>query len=650
MGKGARIRKERAEKRDHEPAQLKGGKSNPKPTGNQPPPWPPSGKMPPFGLAGGWPSEDPISKVMSFVSSQPQLIVCGLFGLDPITYDERRELLGGVSLYHSLETVACVQAQWDVAYSTTRGVRDVEGDFLAGGGEGGLSEKVLKRIIIYGDMLISPRATAQLQREIIEYASTDHAAPAIDRNTLTQLLLSITTEQNLNSEFAGDVPTTDEIAKLQHKLPKMGLEELHEYAKPLIQGEIASALFNAPLRLEIVLSNTYDLWFTKWAPRSKTTGLGATPAEAFKIATEVELIDIMRLGLRIIKRSTKNQQVRFSRDELLADGASEAAIDYLFTNMALKLDDFKTKLQEDRNAGEIGHQRYTLTRYPFLAINDNAFVTIRHQWALDRLCGGQLYFEAWASLPGSARHRFKTAMNDAFEQFVAGILHRIVDKCPHLLAIADEPDMQAAWTQKKGVEPSVCDWLILGKDHCVVIDATNHAVKEDAAQGLATWEAYSADVEKIFMDTDHGKYSQLLSTIDLVQKHRGWEGHKVDNKTMYAPLVIVPDAGVTNGLLAQFDINIRSVRAFKHLQPQVYAPGIVPLSDLQLLEGMANIGAKGGKNPNMMDLIAKWRTAASKYGMASLQLYLLSYGAPTLPLSDHILKNSGMVINLLNGN
>jgi hypothetical protein len=29
----------------------------------------------------------------------------------------------------------------------------------------------------------------------------------------------------------------------------------------------------------------------------------------------------------------------------------------------------------------------------------------------------------------------------------------------------------------------------------------------------------------------------------------------------------------------QFDIDIRSVKAFKHLQPQVYAPGIVPLSD-----------------------------------------------------------------------
>lgn len=649
MGKGARIRKERAEKRDQETDRRKGEKVNPKGTGDQSP-WPPSGNVPPFGLPGGSPSNDPISKVMSFLTSQPQLIVCGLFGLDPLSYDERRELLTGVSLYDALETVARVQSKWDVAYSTTQGVRAVEGDFLAAGGEGGLCEKVLNRIITYGDMLISPRATAQLQREIIEYATADHAAPAIDRNTLVHLLLSITTEQNLNPEFAGDVPTADEIAKLQHMLPKMGLEETHEYAKPLIQDEIASALFNSPLRLEIALSNTYDLWFTEWAPRSKATGLGATPAEAFKIATDVELLDILRLGRRIIKRSTKNQQVRFTRDELLADGASQAAIDYLFANMALKLNDFKAKLQDDRDVGQIGHQRYTLTRYPFLAVDADTFVTIRHQWALDRLCGGQLYFEAWARLSGSTRNRFKTAMNDAFEQFVGTTIHRIFNKCPHLLAIADEPDMQTAWTRKKGETPSVCDWMILGKDHCVVIDATNHAVKEDAAQGLASWESYSADVEKIFMDTDHGKYSQLLSTIDLVRKHGGWGGQKVDDKTMYAPLVIVPDAGVTNGLLAQFDINIRSVKAFKHLQPQVYAPGIVPLSDLQLLEGMADVGAKHGKNPNMMDLIAKWRTAASKYGMASLQLYLLSYGAPILPVSDHIVTNNRMVMNLLDGN
>ncbi len=117
--------------------------------------------------------------------------------------------------------------------------------------------------------------------------------------------------------------------------------------------------------------------------------------------------------------------------------------------MALPLDDYRAKLQENRNAGAIGHQRYTLTQYPFLKIDDNTFVMIRHQWALDRLCGGQLYFEAWFNLSSRAlRDRFKTAMSDAFEQFVGGILHRIFDKSPHLRAIVDEDGMQAAWTEQ----------------------------------------------------------------------------------------------------------------------------------------------------------------------------------------------------------
>ncbi len=237
-------------------------------------------------------------------------------------------------------------------------------------------------------------------------------------------------------------------------------------------------------------------------------------------------------------------------------------------------------------------------------------------------------------------------MCDAFEQFVGGILHRIFAKCPHLRAIADEPEMQAAWTEKKGETPSVCDWMLFGKGHCIVIDATNHAVKEDAAQGLATWDEYSADIEKIFTD---GKFEQLLSTIDLVKKHGGWDNETVGANTMFAPLVVVPDAGVVNGLLTQFDINLRGHEAFKRLSPQVYAPGIVPISDIQLLEGMADIGQKFGKNPDMMDLIAKWRIGASKYGLASLQMYLLSQGTPLLPLSEHILSNSAKVLQLLDG-
>jgi hypothetical protein len=591
--------------------------------------------------------DDEISKLMQFLKAQPQLIVCGRLGMQPLADVRRRELLAGVNLFGALETVVRLQGRWDVAYTTTQRADLVEADFLAGG-TGEECRRARKRVVTHRDMLVSPRATAQLQREIIEYASADEAAPSIDLNTLVHMVLSITSEQNSRPEFTSDVPTDAEVAKLQREVPKMGLEETLEYAKTIIPDEVASSLFNLPLKYEIVLSNTDDLWFTAWPSRSKTTGLGATPAEAFKIATGVDLLDVMRLGARIVKRSTDAHQVRFTRDELLGDGATEAAINYLFANMALTLDDYKAKLQANRDAGAIGHQRYTLTQYPFLAVDDNTFVMIRHQWALDRLCGGQLYFEAWFNLSTRAlRDRFKIAMSDAFELFVGGILHRIFDRSPHLRAVVDEDEMQAAWLEQKGKKPSVCDWMLFGEGHCIVIDATNHAVKEDAAQGLATFDEYSADIETIFTE---GKFEQLLSTIDLAKKHGGWGDEKVDANTMFVPLVAVPDAGVPNGLLTQFDIVVRGYKMFKHLQPHVYAPGVVPVSDIQLLEGMADLALKVGKNPDMMQLIASWRTAASKQGEASLQMFLLRRGAPVLPLSDHILKNSRKVIQLLDSN
>ena len=103
----------------------------------------------------------------------------------------------------------------------------------------------------------------------------------------------------MRPEFAGDVPTDAEVAKLAREVPKMNLEETHDYAKTIIPDEVASALFNDPLKYEIVLSNTDDIWFSAWAPRSKTTGLGATPAEAFNIATGIDLLDVMRLGARM---------------------------------------------------------------------------------------------------------------------------------------------------------------------------------------------------------------------------------------------------------------------------------------------------------------------------------------------------------------
>lgn len=644
MGKGARNRRERAEKLEQKAAQASGGTFGLQPHGG------------PFGAAPPWkqPSttDEAIDQMKQFMESMPQLIVCGRVGLKPLTETQRRELLSGVDLFNALETVSRLQGRWDVAFTTTQRPDIVEAEFLAAGNDDAC-KRARKRVMEHHDLLVSPRAIAQLQREIIESASVEATAETIDRNTLVRILLSITSEQNSSPEFDGDVPTPDEIAKLERELPKMGLAEMLEYAKKLIPDEVASNLYNMPSKYEMVLSNTYDLWFAPWAEKSNTTGLGETPAVAFQIGTGVELLDLLRLGDRIVRRSTCDYQVRFTRDKLVADGVSEAAIDYLIGHMALTLEEFREALKADREAGKIGHQRFTFTQYPFIAVDENTFVMIRHQWAMERLCGATLYHEAWYSLGNQSKglgDRFKNSMNEAFEIFIGGILHRTAKKGKGIQKIVDESDMQATWKEQKNTTPSVCDWMLLGEGHCVVIDATNHAVKAAAAQGLATFDEYAADIDKIYVE---GKFRQLLSTIDLTKKHGGWDGEVVNGDTNYVPLVVMPDTGVPSGMITTFDINERGRKLFGHLQPHVYPPGLITVSDVQLLEGLADLALSVPQGPgddrNIMKLLAGWRHAVISQGDSSFQIFLHRRGFP-LPLSEHILDNSRRVIKLLHGN
>ncbi len=641
MGKGARLRRDRAEKREQEAARPMQGLFGLQPQGG------------PFGAAPRWkqPSspDEAIRQMAQFMQSMPRLIVCGRLDMEPLTEVQRHGLLSGINLFDALETVARLQGQWDVAFTTDQRPDIVEAEFL-GAGNGKACQRARKRVTEHHDLLVSPRATAQLQREIIESASVEGAAEAIDRNTLVHILLSITSEQNSVPGFAGDVPTPEEIAKVEREMPKDNLEELLEYARKFIPDEVASNLFNMPAKYEMVLSNTYDLWFAPWVEKSKTTGLGATPAEAFKIGTGVELLDLLRLGHRIVKRSSGDHQVRFTRDELVADGVSDAAIDYLINHMALTLEGYKKALAADREAGDTTHQRFTFTKYPFIAVDGSTIVMIRHQWAMERLCGATLYHEAWYNLSTQSRglgDRFKNAMNEAFEVFVGGILHRIAAKGKGIQKIVDEAEMQAAWTEQKGKMPSVCDWMLLGEGHCVVIDATNHAVKADAAQGLATFEEFAADIDKIYVE---GKFKQLLSTIDLAKKHGGWDGDVVNDDTNFVPLVVIPDTGVPTGIITNFDITERGRKVFQHLQPHVYPAGLITVSDVQLLEGMADFALSLPQGPrddrNMMKLLAGWRHAVISQGDSSLQIFLHRRGFP-LPLSRHILVNSRKVMKLL---
>jgi len=74
-----------------------------------------------------------------------------------------RHLDDQVNLFDALETVARLQGRWDVAYTTTQRADLVEADFLAAG-TGKVCRRARRYVVTNRDFIVSPRATAQLQR------------------------------------------------------------------------------------------------------------------------------------------------------------------------------------------------------------------------------------------------------------------------------------------------------------------------------------------------------------------------------------------------------------------------------------------------------------------------------------------------------
>ena len=336
-------------------------------------------------------------------------------------------MLSGVDLFDALETIARLQGRWDVAFTTTQRPDIVEAEFLAGGNGEACRAGAQASDAASRSTRLAPRhrpVAAGDHRERVDGRVGGGDRP---QHAGAHAVVDHVRAEQQRPEFAGDVPTPDEIAKLEREIPKMGLEEMLEYAKKLIPDEVASNLFNMPSKYEMVLSNTYDLWFAPWAEKSKTTGLGATPAEAFQIGTGVELLDLLRLGHRIIKRSTDDHQVRFTRDELIADGVSDAAIDYLVQPHGADARGY----QGGARSGP-GSRRH---RAP--AVHLHAIPVHRRRREHDRHDpppvgdGASMRRDVVPRSVVQPRNqssglgdRFKNAMNDAFEVFVGGILHR----------------------------------------------------------------------------------------------------------------------------------------------------------------------------------------------------------------------------------
>lgn len=527
----------------------------------------------------------------------------------------------------------------DVARSTHLRIMPIELQFLEEIHTAWSSETA--RRVRRGDHFLTPRALGQLLREILEHSAPSETLTCIGPESLGHLLLSISSEQHSEPGFAADVPNAEEIRALEFKMQNMNLDQTVEALKEMIPAEVASFLYDHTSKLEILQANTYNTWFSEWPIPVTDPCLGNCPADAFAIATGIDLRDVLRLG-RIIEAFSRTGRVEWTRTELLHAGASTESIDLLARNMSLTIAEYRNRMTADRARGSVGHQRYTMTQYPCVSVDANTFLLLRHQWGIERFFGSHLYWETFGTFntagKRSSAKAFSQAMDFVFERQIGLTLERIALRSKRITSVLTEKQMQEEWTVRAGSPPSACDWALLGSKVSVVVDATNHSLNATLAQGMATLENYNDDVDRTFTDR---KFIQLSATIGEL-KSRGWAGSEIGDQTDFIPLVVVPDTGLPNTTLTDYDLQRRSIPIFEQFQPHVFAPAVLTQGDLQLFEGI------GDHYPgDVIELLGGWRHQCMRNPVPIRLNDFLDQFNIKRPLSKHILRSHIALLNLL---
>ncbi|WP_413768925.1 hypothetical protein [Rhodococcus pyridinivorans] len=566
------------------------------------------------------------------VAQQPSPIVCREAGLVPLSEEDRAGLLALFDGETTIRAVAAIQSKLDVAVSTSWTQDRVERDLLADAEfpqTEALAEKVRS-----GRRLIPPRSVTQLLREVFESAVVCPDAEPISTGTLLHLILSITTGQ-LRNEFSEDgTIDADGIARMVEMAASKTAEESMDMLREIMVDEVANLHSNAPAKLETLLASTENIWFCSWPAGVVDPRLGTSPAECFAAANGIDLVDVLALGLIIAERASAGQ-IEFCRADLVGAGATGAAVTFLVEHMALSVPEFQRRLARDRRKGDIADQRYTLTQCPFLRVDDDTVVLLRYQWGIERFFGSHLYWQTFFSFgkpePRSVAEAFSLAMNDVFEEATATALGGIVAASRSMTRVVRESEMQAAWAEDPSRKPSVCDFVIPAGSFCFALDATNHHLNEKLAQGLAGADEYAADAEKSLVK----KCNQIAATIRQLHRRREYG---VGSSTVFLPFVIVPAHGVPNLGTVEWDLRVRANPIFALVRPPVLAPTVLSLSDLELLEGIAEHYQRTGRD--IRNILVDWRQTSMQNGALGpirLQDYLDSVGLQR-PISNRMLK------------
>jgi hypothetical protein len=557
----------------------------------------------------------------------PQCITTTSIDVEHLGEPRRKELLSACALRPTLEFVCTTFARLDDAALFSR-IGAFEKQFVREL-TGNLATKV-RAAVKSGSVLMPPAAITQLIREIIEWCpevvdaspKAEDAHAPLGINDFVRLVLSINGDQerqDIPDFFKNSRPPA--AAELAEFYAAMSVDDDMVLREVRRQGlsELARMQSHATMVPDLVLGDSYDTWFKGWPKSAPHDLIGDTPEAAFLAATDVSLRECIKLGLQLWEH-TKSGEVTLTG--VAVEGSIDPGALNLMRNAAsLTVDEYRKRLERERRNGFLAHRRYTFTERPLLRIRDDAYIALRPAWVLDRFCGSQLYWQTFFEL-GTEKDRrgeqFSQAMNYVFEDSVGYLFRRVTRRARPAIVLITEEQMQQAWASGGNI-PSVCDWVLVSGEYCLLVDATNHWLDEKAAQGFADEEDYQADIEETFVNK---KFVQLKSTIEQLAE-KGWQGRTFDDQTVYVPLVIVPNAGIPATVLSDVDFKLRSHSVLGQLGKIVTSPGILIYRELQVFEGLCEHRAPKA----FVEMLAQWRAQCTNSMPVRPQTFLDIAGA-----------------------
>ncbi len=570
----------------------------------------------------------------------PQCITATSVDVEHLDEEQRKDVLAKHSLRPTLEFVCSTYAALDAEalYSREgafekRFLRELNGD---------LAEKV-RQPLDKGSRFMPPASLNQLIREAIEWcpdADPGEGHGALGRADFVRLVLAINGDQERQDRpdhFQSWPPNAEQLDSYYAAMTHDDQMVLRELQRQML-SDFARMQANAITLPSVILGDTYDAWFKGWPKAAPHNLIGDTPEDAFQAATNAPILEVIRLGMLLWDR-TKTGDVAFTTTSL-EGSVDQDALSLMKAAASLPVKEYRKRLMREREKGFLAHRRYTFTERPLLKVGDDEFIALRPAWILDRFCGSQLYWQTFFDFGTEKDPRgeqFSQAMNYVFEAGVGYLFRRVTRRARPAITLVTEEQMQQEW-KSGGNIPSVCDWVLMSGEYCLLVDATNHWLDEKAAQGFADAEDYHADVEDTFVNK---KFQQLKSTIELLAKH-GWEGRTFDDKTMYVPLVIVPNAGIPAMVFADVDMKLRSHPVLGQLGKNVTSPGILICRELQVLEGLCE-----HRFPRaFVDVLARWRIVCTTSMPIRPQTFL-DMARLDRPMSTYITTAKSMLMDRL---